>query len=344
MVRMIWRRVVGIIALLVTIAIILLLIPSPQPPTGPPLTPNERFMTVSFNGTPEVNISGYTLSVYGSVDHQINLTYQDVLLMDNTTEKQTIRCVTGPSGTAVFVGVRLGAILDRAGVSSGAQEVVFYGLDGYSTSLKLADAMRGDVILAYGMNNETLPANQGYPLRTVVPGEWGYKWAKWVYAIEIVGYDYKGYWEGRGWADDAAINPISDWFVHAVLMTVALALGVFSTISGLRNSLDKKLADRIPDFFQRKYHRYVSILFYLIVLLTFLYWISITLQLRGAIFYSLHGRLAFLTAVFAVAGIVTGLRMRREPKRYRYVHWVSNLTALSLMVVTVVLGILLATG
>ncbi len=340
----IWKKVVGIIALLVTIASILLLIPSPQPPTGPPITPNERFMTVSFNGTPEVNISGYTLSVYGLVDRQINLSYQDVLSMDNTTEKQTIRCVTGPSGTAVFVGVRLGAILDRAGVSSGAQEVVFYGLDGYSTSLELADARRGDVILAYGMNNETLPADQGYPLRTVVPGEWGYKWAKWVYAIEVVGYDYKGYWEGKGWADDAAINPISDWFIHAVLMTVALALGAFSTVSGLRNSLDKRVAERIPDFFHRRYHRYVSILFYLIVLLTFLYWISITLQLRGAILYSLHGRLALMTAVFAVAGIVTGLRMRRDPKRNRFVHWVSNLTALSLMVVTVVLGILLASG
>ena len=341
---MIWKKVVGIIALLVTISSILLLIPSPQPPTGPPITPNERFMTVSFNGTPEVNISGYTLTVFGLVDRQINLSYQDVVSMDNTTEKQTIRCVTGPSGTAVFVGVRLGAILDRAGVSSGAQEVVFYGLDGYSTSLELADARRGDVILAYEMNNETLPADQGYPLRSVVPGEWGYKWAKWVYAIELVGYDYKGYWEGKGWADDAAINPISDWFIHAVLMTVALALGAFSTISGLRNSLDKRVAERIPDFFPRRYHRYVSILFYLIVLLTFLYWISITLQLRGAIFYSLHGRLALMTAVFAVAGIITGHRMRKDPKRYRYVHWVSNLTALSLMVITVVLGVLLATG
>jgi hypothetical protein len=238
--------------------------------------------------------------------------------------------------------VRLGAILDRAGTSSGAQEVVFYGLDGYSTSLRIADARRGDVIVAYEMNNETLPANQGYPLRMVVPGEWGYKWAKWVYAIEVVGYDYKGYWEGKGWADDARINPISDWYVHAVLMTIALGLGVFSAVSGFRNSLDKKVADRIPDFFGRRYHRYVSIAFYLVMILTFSYWLSITLDLRGAVFYSLHGRLALLTIVFAVAGIVTGWGMRKDPKRFRYAHWVSNLTALSLMVVTIILGVLLA--
>lgn len=332
------------LALLLTMAMILLLIPSPTPPSGPPITPNDHFFTVSFDGTPEVNISGYRLAVYGLVDHQLNLSYQDVLAMNSSTEKETIRCVTGPSGTAVWDGVRLGAVLERAGISSGAQKVIFYGLDGYSTSLKVSDAIRSEVIIAYGMNNESLPPDQGYPLRMVVPGEWGYKWAKWVYAIEVVDYDYRGYWEGRGWADDATINPISDWFVHVVLMSLALALGAFSTVSGLRNSLDKKVADRIPDLFARKYHRYVSIAFYLIMIFTFLYWISVTYQLRGAIFYSLHGRLALLTIVFALVGMITGVGMGKDPKRYRFVHWVSNLTALSLMIVTVVLGVLLAVG
>ncbi len=341
---MLWKRAVGVLAILVSIALILLLIPSPAPPSGPPITPNDRFFSVSYNGVPEVNITGYTLTVFGLVDRSLNLSYQQVLSMDNSSEKETIRCVTGPSGTAEWVGVRLGAILDMAGTSSEAQEVVFYGMDGYSTSLRMADAMRGDVILAYGMNNETLPLDQGYPLRTVVPGEWGYKWAKWVYAIEVVGYDYKGYWEGRGWADDASINPISDWFVHALLMTMALALGSFSVLSGLRNSSDRKVADRIPDLFGQRYHRYVSILFYLIMLLTFLYWIAVTEQLRGAVFYSLHGRIALLTVIFAVVGIITGAGMRKDPKRYRYVHWVSNLTALGLMIVTVILGVLLAIG
>ena len=341
---MIGKRAVGVLALLVTMILILLLIPSPTPPTGPPITPNDRFFTVSLDGIPDVNISGYSLTVYGLVDHRINLSYQDVLSMDNTSEKETLRCVTGPSGTADWVGVRLGAILDRAGISSGAQEVVFYGLDGYSTSLKIDDARRSDVILAYDMNNVTLPPDQGYPLRMVVPGEWGYKWAMWVYAIEIVGYDYKGYWEGRGWADDATINPISDWYVHAVLMTLALALGIYSTISGLGNSLDKKVARRIPDIFASRYHRYVSYAFYLVMFLTFIYWISVTYQLRGAIFYSLHGRIALLTIAFGVAGIITGVGMGRDPKRYRFAHWVCNLTVMSLLIVTILLGLLLALG
>jgi hypothetical protein len=341
---MVMRRIVGILALVVAILLILLLIPSPAPPTGPAITPNDRFFTVSIDGIPNVNISGYSLTVYGMVGHQVNMSYQDLLSMDNISEKETLRCVTGPSGTADWSGVRLGAILDRAGVSFGAQEVVFYGLDGYSTSLKIDDARRGDVILAYEMNNVTLPPNQGYPLRVVVPGEWGYKWAMWVYAIEIVGYDYKGYWEGRGWADDATINPISDWYVHAVLMTVALVLGVYSTISGMGNSLDKKVAKRIPDIFASNYHRYVSIAFYLVMFLTFFYWIAITYQLRGAIFYSLHGRIALLTIVFGVAGIITGIGMGKDPIRYRFAHWACNLTVISLMIITMILGLLLALG
>jgi DMSO/TMAO reductase YedYZ molybdopterin-dependent catalytic subunit len=338
------KRMVGVLALLVTVAFILLLIPSPTPPTGPPITPNDRFFTVSYDGIPQVNISGYTLTVFGLVNNSLTMSYADIISMNSSSEKETVRCVDGPSGTAVWVGVRLGALLDRAGMSFGAQEVVFYGLDGYSTSLKVADAKRNDVIVAYEMNNATLPSDQGYPVRMVIPGEWGYKWAKWVYAIEIVGYDYRGYWEGRGWADDATINPISDWFIHAALMSIAFALGIFSTLSGLRNSLDKKTADMVPDIFDPKYHRYVSIAFYLIVVLTFFYWISITEELRGAIFYSLHGRLALLTMGFALFGIITGIGMGKDPKRYRISHQMSNLTCLSLMAITIILGVLLAVG
>ena len=322
----------------------MLLIPAATPPSGPPITPNDRFFNVSIDGTPNVNISAYYLTVFGLVDHKLNLSYGDVLAMNSSAEKETVRCVSGPSGTAVWVGVRLEAVLDMAGIASGAQKVVFYCLDGYSTSITVADANRTDVLIAYEMNNATMPADQGYPLKIVVPGEWGYKWAKWVYAIEIVGYDYKGYWESRGWADDATISPISDWFPHAVLMSVAFAIGVFSAISGLRNSVDKSTADLVPDLFDRRYHRYVSIIFYVLFILTFIYWVSVTQDLRGAVFFTLHGRLALLTMVFAIVGIVTGIGMARNTKRYRFAHWVSNLTCLSLMAVTIVLGVLLAIG
>ena len=88
----------------------------------------------------------------------------------------------------------------------------------------------------------------------------------------------------------------------------------------------------------------MSVMFYALFILTFIYWVGVTQDLRGAVFYSLHGRLALLTMVFAFFGIITGIGMMKDPKHYRFAHWVSNLTCLSLMAVTMVLGVLLAIG
>jgi hypothetical protein len=125
-------------------------------------------------------------------------------------------------------------------------------------------------------------------------------------------------------------------------MSVALVLGAFSLVTGLANSADKKISSMVPNIFGWRYHRNVSIAFYAVMVLTFLFWSGVTLEFRGAVFYSLHGRLALITILFALAGIFTGLGMARSPGRYRYWHWVTNLTTFSLFVITVVLGILRA--
>jgi hypothetical protein len=55
------------------------------------------------------------------------------------------------------------------------------------------------------MNGEPLPKQHGYPLRVIVPGIYGMKHVKWLSKIELVNYNFKGYWEKRGWSDDAII-------------------------------------------------------------------------------------------------------------------------------------------
>ncbi len=59
--------------------------------------------------------------------------------------------------------------------------------------------MRDDIILAYELNGE--PLNE--VLRLVVPGKWGYKWIHHVDRIELLSYDFLGYWESRGYSDEA---------------------------------------------------------------------------------------------------------------------------------------------
>jgi DMSO/TMAO reductase YedYZ molybdopterin-dependent catalytic subunit len=70
-------------------------------------------------------------------------------------------------------------VLDIAKETSSDVEVVFYSVDEFSTSISVSDARGNDVILAYEMNNVTSPIDHGYPIRLVVPNEFGYKWAKW---------------------------------------------------------------------------------------------------------------------------------------------------------------------
>ncbi len=304
------------------------------------ITPNDKFFTLSIGPVPEFNASTYTLRIDGLVRQPFDLNYSEIKSLPNITEIVTLDCVTGRSGRASWTGVSLKSLLDRAQVNASVIDVIFLCADGYSTSLTISEAASNDVILAYGMNGVALPADQGFPLRLVVPNNWGYKWAKWVTHIELVDTDFKGYWERLGYADDATITPISDWRVHASLLTVAAVLGGFSALSGMRNAENARTAKRLPSIFSSKYHRYVSVAYYLLLFGTFVFWSSQTFQLRGSLFYSIHGRIALLTVIFAVMGVISGIPMLAKPPKWRWFHWVANMTAYLLLLATIVLGIL----
>ncbi|MCU0861757.1 MAG: molybdopterin-dependent oxidoreductase [Methanomassiliicoccales archaeon] len=313
------------------------------------ITPNDEFFQVSLGPPPPIDVYSWRLKVDGMVERPMNLTYDEVVAFENVTEKAELRCVTGPSATAYYTGVPLTTFLDVLGVKEGAREVAFFCADSllgenYSTSLTLDEARREGVLLAWGMNNVTLPVEQGFPLKLIVPGDWGYKWAKWIVRISVIDYDFKGYWESRGWADSASIRPISDWKVHAVLLSFAAVLGGMAALSGLRNSASSGLSSRVPDIFPRKYHRYLSAAYYVLMLLVFIYWVLVTLDYRSAVFYTLHGRIALLAVAFSLLGIATGIPLLTGMSRLRTLHFVSNFGGYALLLIAVALGVLLAIG
>jgi hypothetical protein len=304
------------------------------------ITPNDQFFTLSIGPTPHINASNYTLRIDGLVKQPFELNYSEIKSLPRISENILLDCVTGRSGRANWTGVSLKILLDRAQVNDTAVKVVFFCADGYSTSLTVAEASDSGVILAYGMNGVTLPADHGFPLRLVVPNNWGYKWAKWVTHIQLVDTDFKGYWERVGWADNATITPITDWRMHAALLTITAVLGAFAALSGLKNANNAKAAKKLPRIFASKYHRYVSLAYYLLLFGTFLFWASQTLELRGALFYTLHGRLALLTVIFAAIGLISAVPMLARPPKLRWFHWVANMTAYLLLLATIFLGIL----
>lgn len=171
------------------------------------LTPLEDIFSLQIGDIPQIDVEDWSLEINGLVDNPVTFTYDDILALERGVELEVLMCVQSPRrlrAVGDWKGVRLNDLLSKAGVKPGSKEVVFYAVDGFSSSLELEDISE-DVILAYEVNGETLSASAGYPLRLVVPNKWGYKWVKWVNKIELVDYDYKGFWESRGWDDKAEV-------------------------------------------------------------------------------------------------------------------------------------------
>jgi DMSO/TMAO reductase YedYZ molybdopterin-dependent catalytic subunit len=158
--------------------------------------------TSAESATPEPQRS---LALDGLVESPLNLTLGDLRAMEKTTEYVELYCVdypTVPVEKGEWTGVRLGLLLENAGVSPQAVKAAFYDDYGYSTDLTIAAAMREDVILAYERDGVPLDEN----LRLVLPGRWGYKWISGLTHIELVDYDFTGVWESRGYSDEADIT------------------------------------------------------------------------------------------------------------------------------------------
>jgi len=103
--------------------------------------------------------------------------------------------------------VPLAALIDAAGAKTSANTVIFRSADGYSTSLPLAYIRQKNILLAYKMNGLTLPEERGFPFEVAAEAKWGYKWARWVTAIELTDDpSFKGYWESRGFNNNGDLS------------------------------------------------------------------------------------------------------------------------------------------
>jgi len=155
--------------------------------------------------TTSENTNYWRLLVNGLVQNPLNLTFNELTTMPRTTINAVLYCVDSPRNPLAqgdWTGVRLNLLIEKARVSQDAVKVAFTAEDDYTTDLTLTTAMRNDVILAYERNGEPLPEK----LRLVVPGKWGYKWISGVNHIEFVNFDFKGFWESRGYSDEADVT------------------------------------------------------------------------------------------------------------------------------------------
>lgn len=173
------------------------------------VTPTASFYRVDVNVfPPNVSSGSWSLPVTGLVSNPLALDYQQLMSMEPVEQYNTLECVSNDVGgdlisTAKWTGVKFSDILAQAGVKPEATYVVFKAADGYSVGIPLDKATEVGTILAYQINGVPLPAEHGFPARMIVPGYYGMMNCKWVTSIEVVAETYQGYWQVRGWINEA---------------------------------------------------------------------------------------------------------------------------------------------
>lgn len=175
---------------------------------GNDLSSINDFRENSIRGPQYVNTSDYRLTVTGLTNKTDVYTYQEILVKyPNYTKIVTLFCVEGWDTTILWEGVLVRDLIRDAGIDPRANTVIFTARDGYTTSFPLDYLMNHDILMAYKMNNVTLPAERGYPFQLVAQDKWGYKWIKWIEKIQVTDDpNYRGYWEQRGYSNTADLE------------------------------------------------------------------------------------------------------------------------------------------
>ena len=181
----------------------------------PLVVPNRDFYRIDTNLlTPRVDAATWSLNVDGMVDSPFTINYAELLAMEMHEEYVTIACVSNEVGgdlvgNALWKGVRLRDLLDRAGVQSGASQIVGHAFDDWTAGFPTAwlDDPNREALVAVAMNGDPLPAEHGFPARLIVPGLYGYVSAtKWLTKIGLTTLEaFNGYWVPLGWAKKAPI-------------------------------------------------------------------------------------------------------------------------------------------
>lgn len=271
------------------------------------ITPNDEFRAVNNFGVPDININTWNLTIDGNVTNPLFCTYDNFTQLPYIDKTVTHQCVSFPLGTAVWRGVTLEYLLNILNPTNDALEVVFYGVDGFTSSLTIEAVLLYDVFLAYEMNGVPLPPEHGFPLRVVAPYHVGYKWVKFLDHIEIVNYDYKGLYESHGYDDVGLLSSAIDWQYHSYLLAIGFFLGGLSSVSAMRYARRGKIFRNLPKFVSMKFHIFTGLLFVFISTLTFVSWLQKTFIFKGRIFYSYHGIVALATMILLLLSYTSGV-------------------------------------
>jgi len=186
--------------------------PNLAPLLASEVTPTYLFYRIDINPiVPQVDSKTWNLRIKGLVEKPFTINYDQIKSMPSVEEYVTLECISNKIGgdlisTALWKGVRLSQLLEKAAIKPNVKYVVFRCADGYDVGIPIEKSQMEGTILAYDMNYAPLTPKHGFPVRAIVPGLYGMMNPKWLTEIELVDSVYEGYWQRLGWRNNAEDN------------------------------------------------------------------------------------------------------------------------------------------
>ncbi|MFO0632837.1 MAG: molybdopterin-dependent oxidoreductase [Nannocystaceae bacterium] len=178
-----------------------------RPDGRPRVPPGQRVIEAlkPMGGEPgEAAVSKYRLKIHGEVDNPFELDFAALVGFGAVERTLDVHCVTGWTVLgAVFKGVRVKDLADKAGLREGVRHVIFEAAHGYTANVRLAEATGDDVLVTWELGGKRLARPHGAPVRALVPDLYFWKSAKWLEGIRFVRRDEPGFWETRGYHNHA---------------------------------------------------------------------------------------------------------------------------------------------
>jgi DMSO/TMAO reductase YedYZ molybdopterin-dependent catalytic subunit len=160
----------------------------------------ENWPVLTYGGTPKVDVATWELRLFGLVQEEVKLNWEQFTSLPTTPVHTDIHCVTSWSRfDQDFEGVSVPELLRHVNVNPNAGAVMAHCYGGYTTNLLMKDFDREGNLLAYKHGGEPLPAEHGGPVRLLVPHLYFWKSAKWLRGLEFIDKDRPGFWEMYGY-------------------------------------------------------------------------------------------------------------------------------------------------
>ena len=172
------------------------------------LPPGQRLVrdwpVLDLGVQPDVTPERFRLDLDGMVASPLRLTLDDLLALPQNDSVSDIHCVTQWSRyDNHWQGVAAHTLLELARPKLEARHVVFHAHDGYTTNVRLDQFDQPDVFLVHRWEGKPIARQHGGPVRVLIPRLYFWKSAKWVRRIELIGQDRPGFWEVRGYHNNA---------------------------------------------------------------------------------------------------------------------------------------------